>query len=605
MNKEKISKVHYWIRQLRRPLCMIMVFVIVLSYGFISNAEQVLETFNERYNNSSTSLPGWSYNTMKTVWGENGGDITKINYSGNYYGGSRLNLNTQIFNNENAKVSKILTVDGVNIDLSDKYISLPQNSSNNYIVFQFYFIGNGRFALVDNYYVSDESFRILYVTQNVQTGDFTYNDTNHWFDSTQISGTNLFGFRIDNYNGYGLQFTDLDVYMSTSDGSSGFTGFSDFSFDGDNYNFNYFKTQDYIVSPADPEPIPDGNGIVEYAKSRMNFSMTSEYIGGTNVKNAKHRLHINFPVALKSNPEIFQVRGNYTAVLDVDGMGSYTYEYNRSFVLSGPKAVNMTYIDAPIDFTGFYRTDGSGRTLWQDFLLYAHQVLGTSEQIIDENEFWHNLFDAVESGTWLGSGPGTNYTSDRLAYIKPEFGSIVNAFKIKGDIWLSLITNDGSYDTGHNVTDHDFITGDYDVISSDNTVNFYPIEGQDPYQLPSTGNGSGIMGGSNNYGGAVAYGGQGGQGGTVIVNPEQVPYTMDMGEYGSMADLFIAIRDSLQYGSGDSNVVTAGNDKVNNNFMYLIEGVYGMLPPNIWHLITISISIISGVAVVKFVRNKH
>lgn len=609
MNKEKISKVHYWIRQLRRPLCMIMVFVIVFCYGFVSNAEVVIGEeigIKEMFNIASdtTSITPLTMNNIQSNYSAKLNDWSKVNGAGRNFIGNNGNatvINNYI-SNDKSLVNNI-SLGGVEYNLSDFYkiILCPTSGYN---AFMYVGGGSGNIALVNGYLVSDAPFYYIMI----QDRGYWYireNNVNDHGSITSVSSNGYYVFdlysKFNSYSNYTV-LSDINIYFSTSDGSSGYTNFSidstDFNFDSDNYNFNFLKTEGKIKGSADPEPIPDSNGIVEYAKSRMNFGMSSQYLGGKRLNNSIHRLRINYPQVMRNNPELFTVKGSYTAAMTIEGEGTYQYEYNRSLIVTGPRAVGMSYIDAPIDFTGFVRTDGSGRTLWQDYLYAVHVVTGVSEQQIEANGLWENYIKVIGDVVSLISG-----NENPLGYLVPEMVNTVKQLEIRGDIWIGVNGNDETYDSGHNITKHDFITGDYDILSSENTINQYPAEGQDPYQLPAVGNDSGNQlptygGNGNNY----AYGGQGG---TVIVNPEQVPYTMDMGEYGSMADLFNAIRDSLQYGSGDSNVVTAGNDKVNNNFMYLIEGVYGMLPPNIWHLITISISIISGVAVVKFVRNKH
>lgn len=380
---QKISKKHYWLRQIRRPLCLALIVLIVFCHGFISNAETTTETVNERYNNEETNLPVWGYDTMKTVWSQNGGDISKLTYGGGYYGGSRVNLNTQIFNNDNSKAVLTWNINGVDIDFSNKYISMAQDSTTNTLIYQLYFVGNGRFALVNDYYVSDEPFIIYTFNSYLNNGVIEYRNWIGAINASVISGTSLYGYQIRNYNGYGLQFTDLNVYMSTSDGSSGFTSLNDFSFDGDNYNFNYLKTQDYIISPADPEPEPEQLTIGQH----YTYAGIDAYFTDGSASSVILNYNISPNEYMRLHPYEYDVNFRFYAVIVTNDTEHpnirLTYSYNT--MQGAEMAINNNRNYTRIQLSFDQLESNEGYNLADALKSWWGGVTGASENYYNEN----------------------------------------------------------------------------------------------------------------------------------------------------------------------------------------------------------------------------
>lgn len=287
---QKISKKHYWLRQIRRPLCLALIVLIVFCHGFVSNAEVNTDlTFRQLYN-ISDDITSFSYlldrNTISNYYDSLGNNWNNVLYtygviSNNSNNSYLSNFNNTILNNSSFTMPSLYTDGSITYDLNNAYVlmnitQIPGYGNNLYV------IGDGNICLIGNYFVSDNYFTVLRLSYSNSTVP-SFNSVGY---CNSVSENGYYCYDLTNTGTQArisaITFTDINIYYPSSDGVSGFTNFStsstDFSFSNENFNFNRFKSEDIIISPADPEPEPEQLDIGQhytYANVTGNFGPTS------------------------------------------------------------------------------------------------------------------------------------------------------------------------------------------------------------------------------------------------------------------------------------------------------------------------------------------
>lgn len=622
--EDKVLKRHYWIRQLRKPICLIIVVVFVISYSLSALAfSSGYYGFCERFgieNMSNTYLFGYSdaysrygvEHNNAYLWTNYTSPI-RTNYGSNYGSSVASYFAT-------AEIPESLTYQTVIYDLTNAYViaccegSWVDNAGKGFK----YVVPQGYCCLVNQYIVSESPFSFVYWESGSTLRALSVNEA---------SGNGYYCLNLTNYAygnaDYRLCFTDLDIFVSSSDGGSGFTTFAldttnnfDINYQ-DNYNFNYLKSDDLIVGSGDPDGGDVTNSAIENAYHNMAISIRKKYSGWDNAGFLWGHYYMSYNDYILTYPELFDLHTDYKIKLkfvtysgteseyEYDWDGVYNFrdifdrKNNSSWSESFRQAILMSQFDADIDALGHH-------TLEDDYNYAVNAIAGNQSNILD----------------WLSSIEQFGNDIANLCKLKSSFifqqGSNergLKEFYIEGTTYVTTKDpNDGSLLYSKTYVDsYNFLTGTYNVINNEISQNAYPYENGDPSGLPSGNVNYGESGGSGTYyGGSNNAYAQGGQGGNVqvTVNPDFEPYTMSMGEYGNMADIFNNIRDAFQQlgGSGGSNTRTAGDsssDNGGNNFLSVMGETFRYIPSNVWNVMMVSISIVSGVAVVKFVRNRR
>lgn len=625
MEEKKISKLHYWIRQLRHMICFVVVLLVVVFYSFDSFAAISTSSSDTIQNyfsiDASNDMPILYYDNIALYYGQDGGSMSNV--QGLWQGFYCMNANnvsymTGVWNNfvDTVSIPMDITKDGITYDLSSAcWMFFPWDTWDNRM-YAVPIIATGSLAIVNGYLVSDAPFtffRLYYMSGAWEWGNR---------DVYLVTGTSDNGYYCYDMSTFynaeaagGFFFTDLPVYAGSSDGSTGFQTFTlsstDFDF-SNNYDFNFLRTNDFIVSVGQPNNSGSGINTGESdAYHYLNFNMNNSYTS-QHFDKFYHIMKFQYNQNMILHPEWYQVKSEaYFTYKDSSMQNAVRLDY--------PATSSMTLQDlgllygnggsAPEVAYQYYEssrfTDSNNKSLTSYFLDSIHSLTNANIQYIDTSSYIHQLTDAVSNVfgySFEGFGvPRTTYE------IIPEFGSTIEIAELTCNVWIEQVSN-GDYRSGVNTSGYDWLTGKVSITSNDNNVNLYPV---DPSSgLPSSviqgqGSGTGVTyGGSNN---AYAQGGQGGNS-IVTINPPNEPYILSMGEYGDMADIFTGIRDAFQsVGGGGSNRRTAGADESNggNDFITVIGNTFEFLPSQLWQIMTISISIVSGVAVVKFVRNRR
>lgn len=589
-----MKKLHYWVVQLRRPLCFLVVLAIVAVWFCCTGAYAApsgYTDFETHYGvDANTELPALKSDTMLQLYandGYNSSNVTGTNaYIVNSF--STQQFNDYIVHNANYLFYDTISINGVNYNFADGHMLIGDNLNHVNYSNQRYIFTDGNVAIVNHWIVADAPIVIGYREfSNGAFGNFqqTYN-----IDTASDNG--FYCWDINTYNGYGARFYDLDLFLSSSDGESGFTSFdltsTDFSFSGNNYNFNYLKTGNYINVPSDPEPLPEDT-YGDYVKSRMNFSMSSYYIGGKMLNNAKQHITIVWPEVVINNPENFYIYAEYNGKYQDESLAS-VITFNRqvmqhqgqvkkipvSSLIRNGQLESSFDIDIPLSVL----VDANDKSMYRYFLESVSAFSDSSIDSVINNNLWLQfLNDLGESISNLFGGSD----AQPLAKLVDSIQAYITTMEIDGYIRLVYDNGTTNYQTGNNHTRFNFMTGDSSIVGTDNTINQYPAEGENPYQLPSNGSGSTVN--------------------TTNNNPVNVQVTVE-NVAREIFKPFILTDETVSTANVASNwnfmLEQLGDLNKENGFWAVIKETYNALPEGVTTMVYAAIAAILGCAVFRF-----
>lgn len=561
---------------------MIIVLVIVFCHGFYSLASSG-SSFSARYGvDQNENLPKLAYDTMKTVFSENGFDSTQVNYGGYYYSNNLYSVET--FNNDivHGSVYQImdsLDYSGVTIDVSNSHVALLDNWNYGNWQYQAYFVGSGRFAVVNRYYVSDESFKIYFVEY---VRDYTVGNVREVVVNS-ASDNGFYCYDVSNNNGYGFIFHDFDVFMSTSDSSSGFMSFdtssTDFSFDNDNYNFNYLKTGDYIVSPADPEEEEEELQAEPQGQFYNYASVSGEYAPSSNTS-LNLQLRFGFNEYMRRHPEEYMLSIDYYVIPGISE-GNHYFQAHHEYKLN--------------TITGYgHYTVGTGDS-FSDTINFNELVWNTGNVNLKEylvsvyNERYSNTPDSLTADDIIQNI--LNFTGAGEIFNQGSIGDLTNVIK-RGEwelnsriTWLTSMQSGakirirwvgGEPETSSGALSLVYETGKGTQVKDNSiTQNFNPPSEYNP-QYPEgfkDSQGNPVINGNpvstnvwNNLNAQIEY-----------------LFNVDFQEYMALTG---NIANNFQY------VINTVSDGSENGFFAILKRTYDLIPDEIWSWIKVSVGVI-------------
>ena len=633
MEREELTTRHYWLRQARHVVCFLLVIAFVVFYSLDAFAY----TINDQQSmaayfgiDADVTYPIMGRSSAYAQAQQNGIDTSQVISSiFDYYQATSLNVSVGEWNNilKNSLNLPLSYSDdnGISYDLSNAYhfITCESYGGGAYPTGILVFLGD-YMAIVNNYVVSASPFYVFKNFACNSSGTISLEGNLSGYGHAPIfvsaaENNGLYCYQLTSWQGgSGINMCDMDIFAPSTDGSTGFTNFSvtstNLDLNGNNYNFNFLKSGYGIIGGSDPQPISVGDAQAN-AYHNMNVTMRNSYSGFGKNGNLWGHMYINWNDYIRSFPELFDFNYDYHIVLKfVTATGTEsTYEYDRSLRIGVDDIFRMkdqfgwseSYRIVE-SMWNFKQPSGVIETNLESDLSYAtNAIAGTSSDILN----WMNLVET------FGNEIAELWDLKPTFLFGPDSNRGIKEFYMTGRYYLSCddpATNtevaSGLYEDTFN-----FLTNEYTVGTNDISINLYPYENGAPTNLPSntinygTGNnGSGVSYGGSNNAYSQAQGGQGGNA-TVTINPPFEPYTLSMGEYGDMADIFTGIRDAFQsVGGGSSTRYASGTENNSgNNFISIIAQTFSFLPAQVWQVMTISISIVSGVAVVKFVRNRR
>ena len=500
------------------------------------------------------------------------------------------------------------TSDNVSYDISIAKKCISGNTDNNgsirylhtYYLFHSDGSSNEDIVLIGNYAVSSSPF-VCYWTELYpidSSEPFHYND----FSTSSLYDNGLYMLDMNGpiyYGSQALLFTDMNIYSSSISGGSGFTSFSttstDFSFNdiSSYYNFNYLKTGGEFIdpnAPLTPDPEPDNFANDKY---HLNF-VNNTYYGGDGVSAFYHTNNFSFNEYMLLNPSNYKIHFNYVVTAKTETGSAVQFEYS-------PDDIQLAY------FLGQSRRN-NGRSV---LIVNLNSDWFTDEFNHSLTSYLKGVVHAVDGTNTSTASPDTIFGTSPVVDIDPLFGFVTNentqkylphvlnrfvgssqipdglsTFQIKG--YVSIYTaNDSNYESYEYEDFYNFLTREGTVTSTDNVNPPYTEEGQTPSvvtpESPSSG-GNNYASGSVNptINVTVNSGGN---------NVPWTPFTLDQVSYANVKTMFNDIKDFVDSTS-------------ENSFWAVLQKTFGYIPQQIWNYIIISVAVICGFSVVRYVLRR-
>ena len=425
-----------------------------------------------------------------------------------------------------------------------------------------------------------------------------------------------------------IPFTDLPIYIPSTGGDTGFTSFTptttDFTFSGNNYNFNSLLRDSVVVDPNGGGGHVDSE-IERVSKSSMIFTSSDSW-NGSALEGMTHTYNFNPNDYMRLHGEQFQIVVEHSAVYKDSTMNTVvdftfpTYSIKVDMLLAQSNNGSFTI---PLDLHNMKDTNGT--SIRQYLLSTINTLTGTSTDYIDINSMGTesgnsganggNLISGGQYGDYIEDENGRRMYLDKPSnskiVLRPEYDNTVEQFKLYSKIYVRTAPPDYNYESDSNDTSYNLVDGNYNIEKNGSSTQLYPPEDGSGVTTPTipngnTGTGTSVRvsgGGISNilkdlanalsyaivesgaiqntvspsqtaYGGTIESGAvtvQTGGGGFQITN-------QDWNEYGGLVEEMATDMTNLQSGNG----VTS--------FMGTIENAYECLPTKIWTLVFAGVS---------------
>lgn len=600
---QKISKKHYWLRQIRRPLCLALIVLIVFCHGLIVEAaiaDTQKDSISNIYNVDEFTTP-LLWQTMRENYISKGNDVTKLN---NYNGSGGLNYpasNSSLFSGGQIYSGVLDTIKNntpsVNIVNNFKYNEIEYDLSNCYtilyiggnsgLVYPYAYtriksLNNDKIVIVDGKITSKSPFiKVSLSGQNSDNDNNPYIENVNNIDSNGLYSTNLNDIWVrTNYEM--LAFNDLDIYFSSMDGSSGFT-LNNFDFDNiDNYfNFNYYKTEGIIVNETEKEEILDLSIGQHYTYANVSGS----FAPSSNTSLGTH-LSINANEYMRTHPEEYKVNLDYYVIPFITDGNHYFqchHEYSLSSLIGGGhyQVPDGSFSDS-VDFNHLiWRTEQT--TLSQHIIESYRSKYPSSSNNMSVSDVFRNIFNwdvtSSSSGKEINGVILGNWTMNPL--LSNWFASMQAGLTVT----ITWIGGDPEFTSGE-IT-FTYKTGEGTKITK-NTIsnNLNPPEVYDP-QYPAQ-----ITDGNGN----------------TIVNGTPVNTYLYNNLQATIEHLFnIDASDINNIGGNMHNMyqglVTELSNTSQSGFWGVLKQTYTFIPDEIWDWIKIVVGFLLGGTVVGWAYN--
>lgn len=625
---------------------MLIVFVVfaVMLDSFVVNADSLPESVSADVTafggNGSYTLSGTlaSHFDMESPYPVITKDLMESNYTGNmnnisypqnfaFYGNSNEVTNNGILDYYNSQSNYSFVVP-VSVSANNNTLSLNtgayymgyycwNSASSQKWFYNYRFWSSGHIAFIQSptvnggaMVVSDQPIQYIYTRSMAYWGDIVTVGLGEW----DVQGDNgLYNYFLESFPMY-IPYTDMPIYIPSSDGGTGFTNFTpsatDFSFSGDNYNFNNLLRSGQAVDPNAPSA-PVESDIEKVSKSYMNF-YSSDFYGGQALSEVYHSINFNPNEYMRLHGEQFQIAVQHTMTYKGSNMQqAMEFTMPEQTIKVDMLMAQDKYGQFNIHLDLHDMKDTNGRDVRSYILETVNSPTGTQQAILYENvnmfgSVGQALSDALSDLTPLNIG---RYLNQTKVMVDTTFDGVIEEMRISSKIFVRSAPPDYNYESGFNLTSYNFITGEYNIEQNDGGQNLYPPSDNPntdglPSVIPSGGYGGGngdvvvSSGGVNNsfhdlansvanaiiesgaiqnnptvYGGSV-------ESGAVVVNTGGGGFQIsnqDWNEYGNLIESM----------GEDMRAVSSGDGY--NGVFQMFANAYSVFPAKVWALITLGI----------------
>lgn len=591
-------KWHFIIKQAKRPLCFMIVMVVVFSYTLNTFAATTVSDYIDWFTFSGFSQDVQSYPCLSTqnitIYAQQDNIDMSVVTGGFWrsvsgvYPANQSTFNSGVKYNGRTVPSK-LNIDGVIYDITNCYwfITGTESAYMNLNII----VGEGQIALVDNYIVSEKPF---FYTTNLKTDNATSWSFNGVPDIIYVSSKQTNGYYCSNYSG-NLRYTgtNMSCYASSSNGSTGFTNFSvsstDFSFENDNYDFNFLKTGFGIIAGSDPVPEDEDNSVLgqyyTYAQVNGNFGPSS---------NTSLSVHASFSMNeyMRTHPEEYKVNIDYV-VIPFIVQGNHYFQCHHEYSLG-----------SLIGYGHYQVPDGSfSDTVDFDHLIWNTEQLNLSTHILQEyrnrypsssdnmsnSDVFRNILNwgvtSESSGKDIDTHGGVNIGE---WYINNLLSNWITEMQASCTISIVWIGGEPEFTSGEYTWQYRTGKGT-EVIKNTIGNNFNPPETYDPLypQQITDSNGNVVVNGNP-------------------INVEvynQAKLTLEYLFHIDIDDL-LTMQSSL--GGAVNEVIGVISNQTNSGFWAVVHETMGYIPDEIWGWIKGAVALVVTCAVYNaFLSNKR
>lgn len=442
--------------------------------------------------------------------------------------------------------------------------------------YSYAFTGGGRFALLNYqnrcYVVSDATFDIGLYYDGDMSG---FGVPNAGYTATSLaSGYYYYDFG-EVYGGEYVNFTNLPVYVCSVDGSTGCTTLGDFAFNSNLVNCNYLFIGGQFTDPD--APVVDPDDTINYSQdgSHYNFgSVDLQFLSGE-MPYIPIQYSFNLNTYMLSHLEEYTFHHEYKITVTSNyGDNVFTTSYDTpvgGILLHGDQLYNVTLQTSQFIDSNSLSFDTFLRNVWNS------ATNGLSSYYTNNSVLSYGKTDPSQTRSFgkFTLGVNENFASDFSTlkiYYKCYFvwhgAQDVQSGKLSG--WKSLLSNRSN-------TTENTISNNLNPPSTD-LVNNYPAnygDGGVAYSSPASVN--------------VVVNNNSGQGWT--------PFTLGQVDYANVKSMFDDIKEFVDSTSENSfwNVLITVLKPAEQG---------GYIPSKIWEYITISIAVICGFAVVRYVLRR-
>ena len=589
-------------------ITVMMIFVIIVSPSLAVFASDDSDYFSDKHTLYSIYQPiaedevspaplntPINMTNIKSFYSSQGGDSTKLNIQGNSWRDYVWSNGSYDLSNYGAQFQDIFAQESISFDYQNgtnvldgspatTHVILLINTNNSSAIARTGYkkiilvkpqSDNGHFALVDNRVVSEVPFDYFcYFTADSLSYLMNPSATAVGHVATADESTGYYSVDINGYSDdaiYTMAFTDMDINLSTSDGSSGFTAYgTDYDMNAENFNFNFPKVGNITVSPSDPQPpVVDEEDVTGQHYNYCGISHKYEFRDTNSGWISTIRVQPNNFMYL--HPE------QYTLIYEIEGLVRFsgnmnvgyaqaldgTYSYSTSIPLSEVIDSDTSYSRAvPLSIITNNADSSLNLGTAMTVLYNGAQGISGNSSVVGLDDIW---FSTEEGGT-----------------ITTPFSPYLDEFYVTTTITIQWNGQSNSVQGGTYIDKHNFMDGSTTTLTNTSATNYNPSEG-----------GSDV----NGYYGNINVGGGGNTTNTnspSFNNSDNITIVQDSSKLYVSTDAIQGFADIMEYIK--NTVVANGNS---NGFTPVVATTYSFVPSYIWAVILLGVSTTVAVCVIR------
>lgn len=462
------------------------------------------------------------------------------------------------------------------------------NSSNGFIYMMFG--SDSPVVFVDGYAVSQSP--IIYVCGYYQYSNNSLLQIDPFsplvseINSASDNGLYCVAFR-QGYDYPCPNFTNMPVYISSSDGDTGFETFTsastDFSFDNleSYHNFNIQMTNNMFTDPN--VPVPDEGLDMTNLIEKNAYANLTAYISGYNDSSCQLHMNFSLPEFIRHNPQYYSVNVRIRTSAQAENSN---HDYGLH-VFENVYTIPMTAIvgyggRTPVNNTVSGVVGNFNQLIDFDDLLENERSL--SDYLADIwAEYSNSTISYYRDGDVISYG-GSNPSGGSNSFGGYQLNPNIDHFASTMFAQIKIVSSTG-YQTGSYYTTFNLLTGEQSIMQ--NEIGVRPDSNGDPEYIVVEKEGSS----SPSYGGPVAYGYGGSVGNITINSGEQYKYTISAGSVEAYNGMIDDIKEEM---AGLSD----------NNFFQIMGRTLGFIPSAFWYYLALGSGVIVFSAIVRFVLRR-